>query len=79
MFTILADRLECAELLLRAGANVNCKDKGGRTALHWAAHKVSGSISTKNGLIELLIVYRLKSHLVLFNTVLKDYRYGEGL
>lgn len=40
MFTILADRLECAELLLRAGANVNCKDKGGRTALHWAAHKV---------------------------------------
>lgn len=40
MFTILADRLECAELLLRAGANVNSKDKGGRTALHWAAHKV---------------------------------------
>jgi ankyrin repeat protein len=41
MFTVLADRLECAELLMRAGANVNCKDKGGRTALHWAAHKVS--------------------------------------
>lgn len=43
MFTILADRLECAELLLRAGANVNCKDKGGRTALHWAAHKVGSN------------------------------------
>lgn len=78
MFTILADRLECAELLLRAGANVNCKDKGGRTALHWAAHKVCGSISTKYGLIYLFIVYRSTSHLVFFNTVLKDYHYGEG-
>ena len=79
MFTILADRLECAELLLRAGANVNCKDKGGRTALHWAAHKVCGLISTKYGLIYLFIVYRSTSHLVFFNTVLKDYHYGEGL
>ena len=41
MFCVLADRLECAELLLKAGAQVNMKDNGGRTALHWAAHKVS--------------------------------------
>lgn len=40
MFCVLADRLECAELLLRAGTQVNKCDKGGRTALHWAAHKV---------------------------------------
>jgi len=40
MFCVLADRLECAELLLKAGAQTNQKDKGGRTALHWAAHKV---------------------------------------
>ncbi|KAH3749199.1 hypothetical protein DPMN_183691 [Dreissena polymorpha] len=39
MFCVLADRLECAELLLKAGAQTNMKDKGGRTALHWAAHK----------------------------------------
>lgn len=39
-FCVLADRLECAELLLKAGAQVNLKDNGGRTALHWAAHKV---------------------------------------
>ena len=41
MFCVLADRLECAELLLKSGAQVNMKDNGGRTALHWAAHKVS--------------------------------------
>ena len=41
MFCVLADRLECAELLLKAGAQVNMKDNGGRTALHWAAHKVN--------------------------------------
>ena len=40
MFSVLADRGECAELLIRAGADVNKKDKGGRTGLHWAAHKV---------------------------------------
>ncbi|XP_052235623.1 inversin-like isoform X2 [Dreissena polymorpha] len=39
MFCVLADRLECAELLLKAGAQTNMKDKGGRTALNWAAHK----------------------------------------
>lgn len=39
MYCVLADRLECAELLLKAGAQVNFRDRGGRTALHWAAHK----------------------------------------
>ena len=40
IFCVLADRQECLDLLLRAGAAVNRKDRGGRTALHWAAHKV---------------------------------------
>ena len=40
MYCVLADRPECAEILIKAGAQVNLKDKGGRTALHWAAHKV---------------------------------------
>ncbi|XP_059165676.1 inversin-like [Physella acuta] len=39
MYCVLVDRLECAEILIKAGAQVNLKDKGGRTALHWAAHK----------------------------------------
>ncbi|XP_025099577.1 inversin-like isoform X3 [Pomacea canaliculata] len=39
MFCVLADRLECAELLLKARSHINIRDKGGRTALHWAAHK----------------------------------------
>ena len=46
MFCVLADRLECAELLLKASAQVNMKDNGGRTALHWAAHKVSKKLET---------------------------------
>ena len=41
MFAVLADRLDCAELLLKNGAKVNFEDNGGRTALHWAAYKVS--------------------------------------
>ena len=41
MYCVLADRPDCAEILMKAGAQVNLKDKGGRTALHWAAHKVS--------------------------------------
>ena len=40
MYCVLSDRLECAELIIKAGADVNKKDIGGRTALHWAAHKV---------------------------------------
>ena len=40
IYCVLADRLDCAELLVKAGSQVNFRDKGGRTALHWAAHKV---------------------------------------
>ncbi|CAH1249146.1 INVS [Branchiostoma lanceolatum] len=39
MYCVLADRPECAETLLKTGANVNKKDQGGRTALHLAAHR----------------------------------------
>ncbi|XP_070570393.1 inversin-like [Ptychodera flava] len=39
MFAVLADRLDCAEILLKAGAKVDAKDSGGRTSLHWTAHK----------------------------------------
>ena len=40
MFTVLADRLDCAEVLIKKGANVDARDNGGRTALHWATYKV---------------------------------------
>lgn len=40
MVTVLADHIECAQLLLKNGANVDAKDHRGRTALHWAAYKV---------------------------------------
>ena len=40
MFAVLADRLDCAEVLIKSGAKVNFEDNGGRTALHWAAYKV---------------------------------------
>ncbi|XP_074644688.1 uncharacterized protein LOC141901380 [Tubulanus polymorphus] len=39
MYCVLADRLECAEILIKAGCFIDKTDKGGRTALHWAAHK----------------------------------------
>ena len=38
---MLADRVECAEILLKAGCKVDKKDETGRTALLWAAHKVT--------------------------------------
>ncbi|MGH0136862.1 UNVERIFIED_CONTAM: hypothetical protein FKN15_008580 [Acipenser sinensis] len=40
MYCVLADRLDCAESLLKAGANVNKADHSQRTALHLAAQKV---------------------------------------
>ena len=40
MYCVLGDRMECAEMLIKANGDVNKKDIGGRTALHWAAHKV---------------------------------------
>ncbi|XP_065483759.1 inversin isoform X1 [Caloenas nicobarica] len=39
MYCVLADRLDCAETLLKAGADVNRADRSRRTALHLAAQK----------------------------------------
>ncbi|XP_059194644.1 inversin isoform X2 [Centropristis striata] len=39
MYCVLADRLDCAETLLKAGASVNKTDHCQRTALHLAAQK----------------------------------------
>ncbi|XP_076009832.1 inversin [Genypterus blacodes] len=39
MYCVLADRLDCAETLLKAGASVNKTDHSHRTALHLAAQK----------------------------------------
>ncbi|KAK3515639.1 hypothetical protein QTP70_025326 [Hemibagrus guttatus] len=39
MYCVLADRLDCAETLLKAGASVNKADRSKRTALHLAAQK----------------------------------------
>jgi len=41
MYCVLADRLDCAEVLLKAGAAVNNTDHSQRTALHLAAQKVT--------------------------------------
>ncbi|KAM6968064.1 inversin [Aplochiton taeniatus] len=39
MYCVLADRLDCAEALLKAGVSVNKADHSRRTALHLAAQK----------------------------------------
>ncbi|XP_039972970.1 inversin isoform X2 [Xiphias gladius] len=39
MYCVLADRLDCAEILLKSGASVNKTDHSQRTALHLAAQK----------------------------------------
>uniref|UniRef100_A0A287BBN1 Inversin n=1 Tax=Sus scrofa TaxID=9823 RepID=A0A287BBN1_PIG len=39
MYCVLADRLDCADTLLKAGADVNKTDHSQRTALHLAAQK----------------------------------------
>ena len=39
MYCIFGDRPECVEMLIKANVDINKKDIGGRTALHWAAHK----------------------------------------
>ncbi|KAM3873334.1 inversin [Diretmus argenteus] len=39
MYCVLADRLDCAETLLKTGASVNKTDHSQRTALHLAAQK----------------------------------------
>ena len=40
MYCVLGDRMECAEMLIKASCDVNKRDIGGRTSLHWASHKV---------------------------------------
>ena len=47
MYCVLADRLDCAEILLKAGASVNKTDHSQRTALHLAAQKVWMSTKTQ--------------------------------
>jgi len=39
MYCVLADRLNTAKYLIRHGAQVNCVDNHGRSAVHIAAHK----------------------------------------
>lgn len=39
VYSVLGDRLDCAELLLKAGAKVGACDMDGRTPLHWAAYQ----------------------------------------
>jgi len=39
MYSCLGDHSECADLLIKCGADVNMKDLLGRTSLLWAAHK----------------------------------------
>ncbi|KAL9957900.1 hypothetical protein ACROYT_G034855 [Oculina patagonica] len=39
VYSVLGDRLDCAELLLKAGANVSECDMDGRTPLHWATYQ----------------------------------------
>ncbi|XP_008430853.1 inversin isoform X2 [Poecilia reticulata] len=41
MYCVLADRLDCAEVLLKAGASVNKTDHSQRSALHLAAQKAN--------------------------------------
>ncbi|XP_067019764.1 inversin-like [Acropora muricata] len=39
VYSVLGDRLNCADLLLKAGAYVGSCDMDGRTPLHWAAYQ----------------------------------------
>ena len=41
MYSSMADRVECVELLLKRGASTAVQDGNGQTAVHWAA--VTGS------------------------------------
>uniref|UniRef100_A0A8C4WZY8 Inversin n=1 Tax=Eptatretus burgeri TaxID=7764 RepID=A0A8C4WZY8_EPTBU len=47
MYCVLADRQECAELLVKARVDVEKADKNQRTALHFAAKKPSNPHSAR--------------------------------
>lgn len=40
MFAAMADRVDCIDLLLKAGARISAQDMNGQCALHWAALNV---------------------------------------
>uniref|UniRef100_A0A671MFU1 Inversin-like n=1 Tax=Sinocyclocheilus anshuiensis TaxID=1608454 RepID=A0A671MFU1_9TELE len=58
MYCVLADRLDCAEVLLKADAAVNKTDHSQRTALHLAAQK--GNVCFMKLLLSRLADWRLK-------------------
>lgn len=51
MYCVLADRSDCAEVLLKAGAAVNKTDHSQRTALHLAAQKVTRTAPSASDLV----------------------------
>lgn len=51
MYCVLADRLDCAEVLLKAGGAVNKTDHSQRTALHLAAQKVTHTHPSASDLV----------------------------
>jgi ankyrin repeat protein len=57
MYCVLADRVDCADALLKAGADVNKTDHSRRTALHLAAQKVRSQITLKRKLCGCLSLY----------------------
>lgn len=48
IYCVLADRVDCAEALLKAGCVIDQPDETGRTALLWAAHKVTYNVYKHN-------------------------------
>lgn len=74
MYCVLADRLDCAKLLLKMKCNLDQVDKAGRSALHLAAHKVilticvdfrSATYKSLHGLLKFCCVY-IQSIVVVF-------------
>ena len=39
IYSVLVEQIECVNLLLKHGANIDKPDSDGRTALHWAAYQ----------------------------------------
>ena len=45
MYSAMAERVECVEVLVRRGAFITAQDSNGQTALHWAALTVSWNVA----------------------------------